>query len=379
MDEVKIWAIGDDSEAVGLKSKGEMDTEELLEETLVKNPNLLMEGLTLVGRQTETGGGPLDLLGLDDAGRLIVFELKPGALYREAVAQVIDYASALDEKEPQDLARHIAASSGRHGIEKIENFEDWYKERFPGKGIEQLKPIRMFVVGLGANAATERMVTFLANHRMDISLLSFHGFVYDGKTLLARQVQVEGVSDVEGSSSSRPNEHERLERLEGRAKELGTYGLLDAVRQMFVATWQQVVQRKPSDLYQVATTTRLNFNLWDRVSSGNFSARAYLAIELDDDRNGIRVCFYPRAINSCKDDFDQLDPAAIPFERQPPRNAATTERVTDEILFPLSSIAEWETHQEKLTSLVQVVYEAWLRREQAEEQPPTEQELAPHD
>ena len=362
MDEVKIWAIDDDSKAIQLESKAGMDAEKSFEDLLVKNPSLLMPGLTLIGRQTETGGGPLDLLGLDDAGRLIVFELKPGALYREAVAQVIDYASALDEKEPHDLARHIAASSGRHGIEKIENFEDWYKERFPGKGIETLKPLRMFLVGLGADAATERMVAFLAKSSgMDISLLTFHGFVYDGKTLLAKQVQVEGASDPKGSSPSRPNEHERLRLLEGRARELGAYDLLDAVRQMFVATWQQVVRRKPSDLYQDATTTRLNFYLWDQVKSG-ISYRVYFAIAPDVERRGIEVCFYPRAIDLSFDEFDQLDPEAVSFRRGSPWGQST-ERVKEEILFPLNTYAEWEKHKEELTRLTSSVYEAWQKRD----------------
>ena len=71
MEEVKIWAIEDASEAVPLKAKGEMDSESLLEETFVKNPDLLIEGLELVGRQVMTAGGPLDLLGVDKFGKLV--------------------------------------------------------------------------------------------------------------------------------------------------------------------------------------------------------------------------------------------------------------------------------------------------------------------
>ena len=82
MDEVKIWAIQDESRAVALESKSQVDTEGLLEETLVANPNLLIPGLRLVGRQTPTEGGPLDLLGVDEDGRLVVFELKRGTLSR---------------------------------------------------------------------------------------------------------------------------------------------------------------------------------------------------------------------------------------------------------------------------------------------------------
>ena len=55
----------------------QVDTESLLEETLFKNPQLLIPGLSLVGRQTPAPvrGGALDILGLDRDGKPVVFEL----------------------------------------------------------------------------------------------------------------------------------------------------------------------------------------------------------------------------------------------------------------------------------------------------------------
>ena len=232
MDEVKIWAL-DTNTAVPLESKGQMDTEWSLEDTLVKNSGLLMPGLTLVGRQTPTEGGPLDLLGVDSDGRLAVFELKRGTLSRDAVAQIIDYASDLDRMELGALAEHISERSGEYDITKIDDFEEWYNQQFPGQGLATLKPPRMFLVGLGADDTTERMVGFLANNsNMDISLLTFHGFVHNGKTLLAKQVQVEGASD----SGEETRDPKRTLRNEFR--ELGADRLFDAARRMFLETWR---------------------------------------------------------------------------------------------------------------------------------------------
>ena len=184
MDEVKIWAIDDTAKVEELKAKGQMDTEWSFEDTLVSNPGLLIPDLTLVGRQTPMEGGPLDLLGVDSDGRLAVFELKRGTLSRDAVAQVIDYASDLDRMELGALAEHISERSGEHGIKKFENFKEWYNQEFDDQGLEALRPLRLFLVGLGADDRTERMVTFLANNSgMDISLLTFHGFAYGGKIL----------------------------------------------------------------------------------------------------------------------------------------------------------------------------------------------------
>ena len=63
-DDIRIWEIEDASKAAKpLESTQQVETEQSLEEVLVRNPNMLMPGLTLVGRQTPTDSGILDLLG----------------------------------------------------------------------------------------------------------------------------------------------------------------------------------------------------------------------------------------------------------------------------------------------------------------------------
>ena len=105
MEEIKIWKLDGTSEkpkAVPVAGISHTATEQLLEDALTTSPDLLMTNLHLVGRQTETAGGPLDLLGVDEDGRLVVFELKRGTLTRDAVAQAIDYASFLADLEAEE-------------------------------------------------------------------------------------------------------------------------------------------------------------------------------------------------------------------------------------------------------------------------------------
>ena len=195
------------------------------------------------------------------------------------------------------------------------------------------------------------MVTFLAESSgMDISLLTFHGFVYDGKTLLAKQVQ------VEAPGPSREDTRDQKLRLRDQFRELGAEGLLDDARQMFLKTWR-------SGRYEYATKSRWNFQISDTAESGNPSYRVYFAIAPDVERRGIEVCFYPRAIDLSFDEFDQLDPEAVSFRRGSPWGQST-ERVKEEILFPLNTYAEWEKHKEELTRLTSSVYEAWQKRDQ---------------
>ena len=180
MEAIKIWAIEDASNVVPLEKAQQIESENLLEEMLVKNPDMLMRGLRLVGRQTPVAGGQLDLLGVDSAGKLVVFELKRGTLSRDAVAQIIDYASGLEFMSTEELASHISERSGTGGIEKINDLDEQVGS------LDNLKPIRLFLIGLGADDATSRMVEYLTKRSVDISLLTFHGFVHDGKTFLAK-------------------------------------------------------------------------------------------------------------------------------------------------------------------------------------------------
>ena len=339
MDEVKIWSVDGDSNVEPLANRGQTDTEELLEDTLVKNPDLLLPRLRLVGRQTPTEGGPLDLLGVDEDGRLVVFELKRGTLSRDAVAQVIDYASDLDSKSDVELAEHIAANSGVEGIENIDDFEEWYRENTDSQSLDSLRPLRLFLIGLGADDRTERMVRFLANNSgMDISLLTFHGFTYNGKTLLARQVEVEGTADLDPRPARRYlSVAETRERLARRIEESGVSELFDAVRDMFREKWH--------DSGESINPGSLSFSLWEHTESRR---RAYARINPDPGK--VRITFYGRSISLCTDQFDQAK-QAIRFD-------TWGKGTYSELIFPLDP-AGWETNKDRLSALTSAVYEAW--------------------
>ena len=77
--DIGIWEIDRTSQAgTKLDLAARIETEDMLEAVLVANPEMLMQGLTLVGRQVPVETGFVDLLGIDEDGRLVVFELKRG-------------------------------------------------------------------------------------------------------------------------------------------------------------------------------------------------------------------------------------------------------------------------------------------------------------
>ena len=345
MEEIKIWAIDGSGAVVNLSPTGQTETEKLLEDALVSSPDLLLEDLVLVGRQTQTEGGPLDLLGVDGNGRLVVFELKRGTLSRDAVAQVIDYASDLDRMDIDTLANHISERSGAHGIEKIEDFQDWYTSNQEFEGLESLKPLRMFLVGLGVDDRTERMVRFLAeNSGMDISLLTFHAFNHEGKTILAKRVEVQGVEDPGSSSrsgSSYRSRQERWNRLNERVDRLGIRGLFDSVRAVFRENWS-----KSDEKHNVKS---IGVSL---PSSAPLGKSSYVRIDAED-LGEVRIAFYPRAVKLSKDAFRQAI-GTIPYETYPPN----PDPLGTGINFLIDS-DKWETYEEEFTQLLQAIYQAW--------------------
>ena len=350
MDEVKIWAVDGDSNAVPLEPKGQMDSEWSFEDTLVKTPGLLMPDLTLVGRQTLTEGGPLDLLGVDSDGRLVVFELKRGTLSRDAVAQIIDYASDLDGMELGRLAEHISESSGQRGIKKIEDFKEWYEQEFGEQGLEALKPLRLFLIGLGADGRTERMVSFLANNGTNISLLTFHGFLYDGKTLLAKQVRVEGVADSEPRpADGRLSTAEKRENLARRVETSGVHGLFQEVKGMFQENWPE---------HRLTPWAWLSSSIGQRAYGLGIGLKGSrgLSVRIDPEPGRVRLVFYPRAKKLCLDEF-RKPLKEIPYETWR-KNREPLEDPETEIQFLLTAEG-WATHKECLSALTRAVHEAW--------------------
>ena len=138
--DIGIWEI-DRASRVGtqLGLAERVETEEMLEDVLVANPNMLMRGLRLVGRQLPVETGFVDLLGIDEDGRLVVFELKREKLTRDAVAQILDYCSYLEALPDSELATLIAERSGKRGINRIGDFEEWYASQVG----DSIKPVRM--------------------------------------------------------------------------------------------------------------------------------------------------------------------------------------------------------------------------------------------
>lgn len=343
-DDIKIWEVDGSSRTVEpVTSTDWKGTESSFEEVLLKNPDMLMPGLTLVGRQTPTENGALDLLGVDEDGRLVVFELKRDKPTRVAVAQAIDYCSYLESLAETELAAYISRHSGKNGVEEIDDFESWYGDR-QGKQLISLKPTKMALVGLGADARAHRMVEFLAESGVDISLLTFHGYQYGNKTLLAKQVEG-SVETHDVKPGPRQSSAELRRALDERARELDSGDLWrGAVTALDIAS-MGIPRKEGITFYQYRITLPDNANV-------------YASHSVVIDQSGkIRVTFFPGAVDVCWDKF-QAESETIPFKFEKPPNAPTTKRAPEQ-WYCLLDKKKWETHKETLIALTKDVHDEW--------------------
>jgi len=344
MKEIKLWEVaieeGGEVRASPVENVQKTETEELLEEVIVRCPQLLMADLKLVGRQTETPGGPLDLLGVDGDGRLVIFELKRGNLTREAVAQVIDYASYLAELDPEELSRHISARSGNLGIEKIDDFLSWYQEQFATSLSDPQKP-RAVLVGLGADERTRRMVSFLADSDIDISLITFHGFKRNGNTLLARQVEVEG---REAPGVTGATKKDNLAKLKQKLSNLGIGSYYSDMANFFCEQLSAYEWPNPGFAYALPELTE----------SGSESYRVYVSLYIHDSQPGkVEIRLHPRAVEAASESFTNFNKNLE--DRIKLRGDGGAE-------VWLKSSSEWQEMAENFAQLCPNIVKGWKKR-----------------
>ena len=355
MEALKIWAVEDESGAkiTPLDTAGQTESEGLLENILTRNPDMLEEGLELVGRQTETAGGPLDLLGVGRDGRLVVFELKRGTLNRDAVAQVIDYASDLDAMDLDSLYRHVAERSGNLGIQSIENFEEWYTSKYPDHG--PLTPCRMVLVGMGVDKTTERMVDYLSRSGVNVTLLTFHGFKQEDRVLLARHVEV-------GSSfpSVKPRQTpSAAQRFDERVWSLGVQELVDTV----TATLADIFRTHGVSFSRNHATTKRHFYLDYSWRQANLKSGATVFIELDE--GGIMIGFHPVAVElATPTEFERIGTEGVRFEKTPKEAYLRYGQIDYGFKVSLPSLGKWSEHKEPLMALVQKILEGYTDAKQ---------------
>lgn len=155
-----------------------------LESWIESNPAIIGHDLMIIGRQVQTRSGPLDLLGIDRLGNLVIVELKRDKLPREALAQAIDYAADAATWTIEKISEICTKNTGK-------SLEDSISETFPEENLENLNinsNQRLILVGFSIESALERMINWLSeNYGLAINAVILHYVITSsGDELLTR-------------------------------------------------------------------------------------------------------------------------------------------------------------------------------------------------
>lgn len=160
--EIGVWQI-ENKELKRLDTNmvqaGRKETEDL-EKWIENNPIILGNNILIIGEQVRTKSGPLDFLGIDKSGNLIIVELKRDKLPREALTQAIDYASDVASWDLDKISEVCLKYSN-------ENLEDYLNENFEDGDLENLninETQRILLVGFSLDEALERMIEWLSTN-----------------------------------------------------------------------------------------------------------------------------------------------------------------------------------------------------------------------
>lgn len=160
-----------------------LDSEQQLEEMIVKAPSILSTEWMLIGRQELTGyGGKIDLLAIAPDASLVLIELKRNRTPREIVAQALDYASWVEQLTPDRIAQIYQRFSGGKNLDA--EFKQHFGVELDEEALNQSHQI--ILVAAELDDSTERIIGYLNARDIAINAIFFQVFQHGNDKLLSR-------------------------------------------------------------------------------------------------------------------------------------------------------------------------------------------------
>jgi len=159
--EIKTWQIVERELRpieTNLQEQGRTEPYDL-EPWIASHPDILSPDILIIGRQVRSKSGPIDLLGIDRSGNLVIIELKRNQLPREALAQAIDYASDVAEWTVDRISEECMTYCAK-------TLEECFGEFFQDAELESVSvngTQRILLVGFAVESSLERMIQWLSD------------------------------------------------------------------------------------------------------------------------------------------------------------------------------------------------------------------------
>ena len=184
--EIQTWQIIDGKLTAvsnSLVENGRKEREHL-EEWIKSNPQILGTDIAIIGEQVYTKSGPLDFIGIDSSGNIVIVELKRDRLPREVLAQAIDYASDISSYSTDQISDICLKYTG-------DSIGVFLAARFPDTNWEEVginHEQRLLLVGFAIDEPLHRMIEWLSEkYNVAINAIVLHyTMTRSGDELLSR-------------------------------------------------------------------------------------------------------------------------------------------------------------------------------------------------
>lgn len=174
-----IWKVGPQPLQL---TESSLPNENLLEEMIVANPRLLSDEWMLIGRQELSAAGRLDLLAIAPDGSIILIELKRDRTRRDVVAQVLDYATWVEQLQPEEIA--AIYGKFRPGRSLARDFQERFGQELDEDSLNENH--QLIVVAGSLDEDAERIVNYLSERDIPINVLCFQVFDNGSELFLSR-------------------------------------------------------------------------------------------------------------------------------------------------------------------------------------------------
>ncbi|MEM1757740.1 MAG: endonuclease NucS [Candidatus Bathyarchaeia archaeon] len=209
--EIRLWEVKDN----GLMEipRGKLSFEEHLEEWLENDISIISDDLLVIGRQVKTAFGKyIDLLCVKRNGDLVIVELKRDKAPREVIAQILEYASWVDDlsyDEIVDIANNYLKN--KEGITFEEAFERKFEEPLPDVLNESHE---MLIVASDLDNQGERVIRYLSEYGIRINAVTFNYFKKGEQELVARVMLIpKSAEEVRKTKRGPPPTEEELRKI----------------------------------------------------------------------------------------------------------------------------------------------------------------------
>lgn len=203
-------------------SNQESDLEVLLE----NNPEYFFEGskILIVGRQVTTNLNTfIDLIGIDKTGNTVVVELKRGKTPRETIAQLLEYASFVENLDYSQLNNIYQDYSGEES-----SLEDYHQEYFKSEPDEKVsfnKSTKLVIVAQEISKEIRQTALFLRKKGIDVYCMEFKYFETKSEEKIISSDFVVGEEEfirqkVQSASLPKVNEKQFLSSLDKNGLEV---------------------------------------------------------------------------------------------------------------------------------------------------------------